>query len=363
MFDKDDDIDGADPSTTQDAEGNARQKAFLRKIYKFNRPNDTSSIPSNIPHNVSTSPLMSQPTINVTDKQTNTEATIAVIRPKDLNRGVWPSMNAYGGISYRPLIQPQMVSRFIQVLPHEIEQTMQPQQVIYQVVAPAAAIPPQQIQSRIIQIPAEQSSSDFLQYIETTQQQQQQPRTIQIPVQQQQIVEYVQTTQRQQQPRTIQIPAQQPQTIEYVETTQRQQPRMIQIPAPQSPLVEYIETTQKQQPRTTIIRQPQTQQIVVQPSTRIEYVDSEDQQTHRIVQQPTTRIEYVNAKDQRTHRNVQQPQYEIVEEIIDRSSPSPMDEYVEVVDAPKHGRHREKKKDKKRGFGKIIVKHIRSDND
>jgi hypothetical protein len=314
MFDKDDDLDPTDPSTTQDAEGNEKQKAVLRKIYKFNRPNETSPIPSTMPHHVPKSPLpIPQPSVQVNDKQTNTEATIAPTRPQDFDRGVWASINAYGGITYRPLIPPQMESRFIQVFPHEIEQALQPPpQFIYQVVAPAAAaIPPPQVQQRIIQIPAT-------------------PQSPQSP-----IFQYVEATPKQ--PRTIQIPAQQGQFIQYIEATQKQ-PRTIQIPAQQEQIIQYVEATQKQ-PRTTIIRQPQPQQI--------------------IVQQPTTRIEYVD--EQRPRRIVQQPKYEYVEEVTDRpTSTSSVEEIVQIVDAPKHGRRHGRKKEKKQGFRKISVKHLKS---
>jgi hypothetical protein len=345
MFDEDEDADPLDPSTTEDAEGNERQKAVLRKIYKFNRPENTPPPPPPPPPPPTPPPppppprprTPPRPSVQVNDKNTNTEATIALLRPKDFERGVWASMNAYGGISYRPLIPPMMVSRLIQVFPHEIEGTVQPQQVIYQVVAPTAAIPPTQIQPRIIQVPARQPSPVF-EYIEAAPRQQ--PRTIQIPAQQPSpVFEYIETTQKQ--PRTIQIPAQQPSPVfEYIETTQRQ-PRTIQISAQQSSDVEYIETTERK-PRAKRNRQPQAQQRVMQPKTHIEYVDVEEQQRGR--------------------RIVQQPQYDIVEEITDRSTPSPVEEIVEYVDAPKHRRQQGRKKGKKRGFRTVSVKNLRSDH-
>ncbi len=327
VFDDDYDNDPTDRSPTQDAEGNERQKAVLRKIYKFNRPNDSPSIPSDVPTHVPTPtpppppPPKPQPSVQVNDKQTNTETTIALLRPKDLDRGVWPSINAYGGISYRPFNPPQMTSHSIQVLPHEIEQTLNPPQPVYQVVAPTAAIQPQQNQPQIIQIPAQQA-----------------------PV------------------------------IDYIDSTPKQQPRTIQIPAQQESVFEYIETTQKQQPRTKIIRQPQTQQMVMQPTNRIEYVDMEDQRGRRIVQPPqyvdvedqrgrrvVQQPQYVDVEDKRGRRVVQQPQYEIVEELTDRSIlSSPAEEIVEIVDEPKHDRHHRRKKEKKRGFRKISVKNLRS---
>jgi len=280
MFDQDEDIDPADPSTTEDLDGNETQKAYLRKIYKFNRPNDISSIHPTGTDDVSTSPppQKMQPSVLVTDKLTNTDTTIAVIRPKDFDRGVWPSSNAFGGISYRPLIPPQSMSRFIQVLPQEIDEIMQPQQVIYQVVAPAPVIPTTQLQQKIIQMPAPTTNT---------------------------VVEYIETNEKQ------------------IQHHQQQQPRIIQIPAHEAPVVEYVESVPKQS-RTTIVRQPQTQQIIVQPST--------------------TQIEYVDVADQRTHRIVQKPQYEIVEEVYEQGESSPVEEIVEIVDTTKRKRKKEKTK-------------------
>jgi hypothetical protein len=334
MFDKDDDVDPLDPSTTHDAEGNERQKAVLRKIYKFNRPTETPVVRSPPPP-PPTPPPKPQPSFLVSDKQTNTETTIAISRPNDIERGVWPSINAYGGISYRPLITPHMTSTFIQVLPHEIEQAMQPQQVIYQVVAPTAAIPPPQIQPRIIQIPAPQAP--VVEYVETKQKQQ--PRRIQVSTPESSVIEYVETKKKKQ-PRIIQVPAPETPMIEYVETKQKQQPRMIQMTSPETSAVEYVETIQKQ-PRRSNVHQPQTHKIMVQPTTHIEYVDAEEQQRGR--------------------RVVQKPQYEIVEEVSDRStSASPVQEMVEIVDDRKHKRNRGRKKEKKHGFRKVSIKHLKS---
>jgi hypothetical protein len=190
-----------------------------------------------------------------------------------------------------------MVSRFIQVIPYDIDETYQVPQVIYEVVAPTTAVIP-----------------------------------------------------------STQI-----------------QPRIIQIPAQQAPILEIIEPSRKQQ-RTTIIRQPQTQQIIVQQTPQIEYVDEqrprrviqqaeyvddEEQRPRRVVQQ----IEYVD--EQKPRRIVQQPEYEIVEEIDDRSSSSgsSMEEVVEIVDAPKQSRKRGRKKGKKNKTGAISVKHINSNGE
>jgi hypothetical protein len=254
MFNRDIDMDQNDPSTIKDAEGNEQQKAALKKNYKYNRPNDTSSVLSGMMHDVSPLPLA---TVRMNDKQTNTEATIAPLRPIDFDRGVWSSINAYNGISYRPLIPPQMVSRFIQVLPHEIDETFQSPQIIYQFVAPATVVAPPQVQ-----------------------------------------------------------------------------PRILQIPTQQAPAVEVIEPKQS---RTTLVHQPQIQQSVVQPTNRIEYVE-----------------------EQRPRRIIQKPQYEIVEEVINGSVSSTSEEYVEIVDVPKHRRKHGRKKEKKQGFGKVSVKHVKS---
>ena len=305
MFDKDDDVGLIDASATRDADGNENQTAFLRKIYKFNRPNETP-MPSVVPHHIKTPP--SQTVILVNDKQTNTDTTIAEVRPRDFDRGVWPSINAYGGISYRPLSSPDVTSRFIQVFPHEIEEALRPQHIIYQVVAPAAAIPSPPIHTRTIQIPASQ-----------------------VPM-----VEVMETVQKG--PRTIHVTGSQVAGVEIVEAVQRP-PRTFHVSGPDGPLMEYVDATPKQA-RTTIIRQSQPQQIIVQPNTRIEYMDVDEQRGRRIVQKP---------------------QYEIVEEVEDRSTASPMEEVVEIVEMPRHGRRHGRKKDGKRsGFGKISVKHIKS---
>ncbi|CAF4266055.1 unnamed protein product, partial [Rotaria magnacalcarata] len=105
-------------------------------------------------------------TIQVNDKQTNTETTISQIRPKDFNRGVWPLKNAYGGVSYRPPVPPKMASRYIQAVPHEIDEILESPQVIYQIVAPASAIPSKNIPPRMIQT-SDNGESD-IEVIETT---------------------------------------------------------------------------------------------------------------------------------------------------------------------------------------------------
>ena len=155
MFNQDDEDDPGDPSTTRDAEGNDRQKAVLRKIYKFNRPSESPSVM--MQNSITPAPPPVQPrTVHITDKQTNTEETIAPTRPRDFDRGVWTYVNAFGGKSYRPLVAPPMTSRFIQVFPHEIEAAYPQPQIIYQMVAPAAHSPLPEPR-RMIKIPAPQA--------------------------------------------------------------------------------------------------------------------------------------------------------------------------------------------------------------
>ena len=363
MFNKDeDDIDLNDPSTSRDAEGNEKQKAVLRKIYKFNRPNDQASIPSNVLQDVSTSSSMSQSAVEVNDKQTNTETTIAPLRPKDFDRGVWASINAYGGVSYRPLIPPHMVSRFIQVIPHDIDETYQMPQVIYEVVAPTAAIMPStQIQPRIVQIPAQQVP--MVEVIEPSRKQQRttiirQPQTQQIIVQQTPRIEYVDEQRPHrviQQAEYVDVEEQRPRrVVQQTEYADEQRPRRA---------VQQTEYVDEQRPRRVV---QQTEYVDEQRPRRVvqqtEYVDVEEQKPRRIVQQP----EYVDVEEQKPRRIVQQPEYEIVEEIDDRSSSpsqSSMEEIVEIVDAPKPTRQRGRKKGKKHKTGAISVKHINSNGE
>ena len=61
-------------------------------------------------------------TIPVHDKLTNTHQTNAPFPPRDLQRGVWPSNNAYGGYAHRPSIPPKTFSRTIQASPTQLDQ-------------------------------------------------------------------------------------------------------------------------------------------------------------------------------------------------------------------------------------------------
>ncbi|CAF2873308.1 unnamed protein product [Rotaria sp. Silwood2] len=91
------------------------------------RSNGTSSLSYEMIQNIP--PLSTnKDVIQVEDKQTNTEKTFAPLRPRNFQRGVWPAMNAYGGLSSRPLEKPKMVNRYIQTLPNEINQTMSQRQ-------------------------------------------------------------------------------------------------------------------------------------------------------------------------------------------------------------------------------------------
>jgi hypothetical protein len=145
----DDDDDTHDSSGTRDADGNERQKAILRKIYKFNRPNDASA-PSAAPTEV--------PTVLVSDKQTNTLSTIAKKRPADLERAVWTSVNAFGGKAYRPLVAPSTSNRLIQVVPRDFEVVIEPKKIVYEVIAPDKLVPSVPAQTRYVRMPAAQTS-------------------------------------------------------------------------------------------------------------------------------------------------------------------------------------------------------------
>lgn len=154
MFNGDEDDDPLDSDDPEDADGNSRQKAVLRKIYKFNRPNDSSVTPAAL-NPITPGPIY-QPTVHVTDKQTNTETTISRVRPRDISQGVWTSMNAYGGRIVRPLVAPKMISRVIQVFPAEIDAVYQPPTIIYEVAAPETIVSPPPEQVRYIKIPPPQ---------------------------------------------------------------------------------------------------------------------------------------------------------------------------------------------------------------
>jgi hypothetical protein len=101
---------------------NYNQSYDPRRPYNHNQPYDRSPIPHGIMRNGS--PFSGyDDIIQVQDKQTNTETTIAPLRPRDFQSGVWSAINAYGGVSYRPQRSPKTVSRFVQVFASDIEQS------------------------------------------------------------------------------------------------------------------------------------------------------------------------------------------------------------------------------------------------
>ncbi|CAF3353331.1 unnamed protein product [Rotaria sp. Silwood2] len=80
-------------------------------------------IPYGNMQNISTFSI-NEDAVQVEDKQTNTEATMAPLRPRDWQYEVWLAKNAYGGLSYRPFNKPKMVDRFVETLPSDIDQTL-----------------------------------------------------------------------------------------------------------------------------------------------------------------------------------------------------------------------------------------------
>ncbi|CAF1091324.1 unnamed protein product [Adineta steineri] len=96
---------------------------FRRPDHYYDQPYNQGQIPYGMMDSRSPSSTYEN-MIPVQDKQTNTEQTIAALRLRDAKRGVWPVMNAYGGMSYRPVEPPQVNHRFAQVLPHEIDQSI-----------------------------------------------------------------------------------------------------------------------------------------------------------------------------------------------------------------------------------------------
>ncbi|CAF3020660.1 unnamed protein product [Rotaria sp. Silwood2] len=101
------------------------QESYFGKTNNYNQ-SYMSSIPNGIIHSTSYNST-NEDVIQVEDKQTNTETTMAPLRPRNFQCGVWPATNAYGHVSYRPVIKPQMIDRFIQTASNEIDQ-MIPQQ-------------------------------------------------------------------------------------------------------------------------------------------------------------------------------------------------------------------------------------------
>lgn len=92
----------------------------FRKTQYFNRSYNMSSLPYGKIQRVSPF-FTTDNVVQVEDKQTNTETTMAPLRPRDCQRGVWPAMNAYGGLSYRSSKKPLMKHCFIQASPEEVD--------------------------------------------------------------------------------------------------------------------------------------------------------------------------------------------------------------------------------------------------
>ncbi|CAF4378284.1 unnamed protein product [Rotaria socialis] len=323
MINVDDEDDPIDLFRKSDGKQYERQQDTLRN-YKFNPGNDSTPMPSNILQDVSTPKLLHTLTIQVNDKQTNTETTISQIRPKDFNHGVWPLKNAYGGVSYRPPVPPKMASRYIQAVPHEIDETLEPPQITYQIVAPASAIPSKNILPRMIQ-----TSDDDESAIETTRKQQ--PNVV-----------------REAQKHNIVV--QRKNRIEYVHGAQ-----------PETNRLQYDDTDEEESQHIhKAVTNGKRQQ---QPQQHIEYFDTDEEETNHqeqidVKHKQPHRIEYVDTKEERPHRIAKQPQYDVVEDVIERARSSSIDD---IDDASKEDRKRGRKKHKKHGVGKkVTVKHIKA---
>ncbi|CAF3437281.1 unnamed protein product [Rotaria sp. Silwood1] len=323
MVNADDDIDPIDPLATSDFKQNDRQKNPF-KTYKFISTNDASSLRSGILQDVSTPDSIPKLSFKVHDKQTNTETTIALLRLKDFNRGVWPATNAYGGMSKRSIDRPKMTSHFVQVEPHEIEETFQPPQVIYQIVPPTSAISPPQVQQRIIHMPNEQTS--VIDDVETAKKQ---PRT---------------TSMRETQKQNIVVQPKPRIEPIHIEEQRKQQIDNIESGDEQQYFSEYIDSSDEQPTRSEHVDTKKKR------PHRIEHVNSTEEQSHR--------IEHVDSKEKRPHHIAQKPQYDIVEEVNERARSSSSIE--DIVDVPtKHEKKHGRKKDKKKHVGKVSVKHVK----
>lgn len=282
--------------------------------YRFNPTMETPLPSSDILQDVSTPNFAHKLAFAVSDKETNTEATISHSRPKDFSRGVWPSKNAFGGVTYRPKIVPKMVSHYVQVESHEIDESRIVPQVVYQIVAPASAIPPKNIRPRMIQTSDDEES----------------------------IVEIVEKPPKRQLPQKQKIIVKQ--SSGEHDVTSDEEPKSIErVPKGKKiQRIEYFDSDEEKSNRAEPI------DVKHKRPYRIEYVDTKEERSNR--------VEHVDAKEERPHRVVKQPQYEIVEDVIERANSSSIED---ITDAMKHEKKRGKKKNKKQGFGKISVKHIK----
>ncbi|CAF3276339.1 unnamed protein product [Rotaria socialis] len=91
------------------------------KINNYVRSNYMSPVPYETIHN-SSSLSANSDVIHVTDKQTNTETTMSPLRIRDIQCGVWPAQNAYGGVSNRPLKRRRMTDQFVQTALDKMDQ-------------------------------------------------------------------------------------------------------------------------------------------------------------------------------------------------------------------------------------------------
>jgi hypothetical protein len=92
------------------------QENDYRHPYNYKRP----SVPYGMVQNI-TPTSINEDIIQVQDKLTNTETTMAPLRPRDFQRGVWNGTNPYGTTQYRPLEPKKKVHRVVQTLPNETD--------------------------------------------------------------------------------------------------------------------------------------------------------------------------------------------------------------------------------------------------
>jgi hypothetical protein len=102
---------------------NYNQPYDARRPTNYNQPYDRSPIPYGMMQNGSPA-YENEDQIPVEDKQTNTETTIAPLRPRDFQSGVWLGRNEYGGVSYLPVEPVKMVNRLIQASGNDIDQSI-----------------------------------------------------------------------------------------------------------------------------------------------------------------------------------------------------------------------------------------------
>ena len=102
---------------------NYNQPYDLRRPTNYNQPYDRSPIPYRMTQNGS--PMYeNEDQIQVEDKLTNTETTIAPLRPRDFQSGVWLGRNEYDGVSYPPAEPVKMVNHVVQASGNDIDQSI-----------------------------------------------------------------------------------------------------------------------------------------------------------------------------------------------------------------------------------------------